>query len=228
MGAISLDSLIVLSSSAAWFSRIAALALLQVALCCGESITGVVWSNSVGPSADASGTIELATGTQMHTIYYGSSTLEKHFTADSCLEIGAIWVVEVQSLPDSSLTARSAACDGRSDRDIRGAWLVVREYFATLDKQPSESPGLLSSRWRSSSEARAYEKKIEGLDLKGYRLFGSAMCIGVTEMRRPGVIRLRAGADCHLMISGVPVDLVFTVQQLDKGERWEIDRVEVH
>ncbi len=209
-------------------SRIVAFIALAAALCSGESITGVVLSNHRGPAADFSGTVDLATAGRIRTLYYDRS-LQRHFTRESCSDIGAIWTVVVLTSPDSSLYADSATCDGKFDQDVRNTWLIVREYLATTgNASPGASPKLFSSAWLSSPDRRVYEDKTEHLDLRGHRLLGSGgMCIDVLGMSQAEVTKVRAGGDCHLAISGKPVELVFTVGRRNDDKRWEIDAIDI-
>jgi hypothetical protein len=228
MAATCLISWIVLIRSAIRLVWVGSLVVFACGLCCGDVITGVVLSKTIGPTGDASGTVRLATTGKTHTVDY-SAALEARLSAESCHDIGAVWRVDVRLLPDSSESARSIACDGESDKAAHGAWMVVREYLALADGHLKKASGLLSARWRASPEGRDYEARVERLDLRGYRLFGGrGTCIGVLDIQGPQLIRFIADADCHLTISGEPVTLVFTVRQVDKGGPWEIDRVEVH
>jgi hypothetical protein len=188
-------------------------------------MTGILLSNHSGPSADASGIIQLAIGSKVHSVYYDQS-LQTHFGTESCADIGAIWTVEFHSLADSSLYADRAICDGKVNELVHNAWLLIREYLATMDVRPSAWPKLFSSEWISSPEGQEYELKAGQLDLTGYHSFGNkGLCIDVTE-RQLRVVRLEAGADCHLVLSGEPVDLVFSVAKQIEGKRWRIDRIE--
>jgi hypothetical protein len=112
---------------------------------------------------------------------------------------------------------------------VHNAWLVVREYLATGDARPRASLKLFSSRWLSSPNGRDYEQKASRLDFEGYHRFGNArICVAVIDMRQPLSIRLRADADCHLAISGEPVDLIFTLRPENEEKQWVIDGVEIH
>jgi hypothetical protein len=201
-------------------------AILGVVSCSAATITGTILSNHSGPTADASGMIKIAVANQVRSLYYDQS-LRRHFGTDSCLDIGAIWTVEYRSLPDSSLYADRAICDGKVDEATHEAWLVVRGYLAGTDARPSDWPKLFSSRWISSHDGQEYEHQTVGLDLGDYHRFGSSgTCVDVTEARS-GAVHLEAGGDCHLVLSGKPVDLVFTVVRDREAMRWKIDRIEI-
>jgi hypothetical protein len=212
-------------------SRIVALTVLAGALCSAESMTGVVLSNHGGPTGDASGTIDIATGGHVRILNYDRS-LQRHFSAESCADIGdigAIWTVKTRSLTDGGLYAESAACDGGVEKKAHDSWLVVREYLAAGNARPVARPQLFSARWRSSPQGQEYEREAGRLDLSAYRLFGnSGLCVDVVDIGNSGVVRLRAGADCHLTISEEPVDLIFVVRRGASDGRRQIDGIETH
>jgi hypothetical protein len=197
-------------------------------LCGAETLKGVVFSDDSGPSADATGMVQLAVGKTVYDLYYGEP-LKREFRSKTCWDIGAIWSVVVRMLPelDSTREIDSVSCTGQVDDNAHGPWLVVRDYLQVA-QDPSRSPyGLLSARWRASPEFRQYEAKVKGLDLSGYGFFGvGGRCIEVVKVERAGRTRLRAG-ECALYLSGKLVDLVFTVVRNARSHQWEIDEIKV-
>ena len=190
------------------------------------TVTGVILSNHSGQTAGASGEIKLVVANKHYLLYYDHS-LQTQFTTDACWRIGMVWTVEYRTLQDSTLYAERATCDGKVNEAMHDAWLVVAEYLSGTDARPSARPNLFSSRWISSASGEKYEHDAVQLDLTDYRGYGrSGTCIDVTGVQSRA-IHLEAGGDCHVVLSNLPVDLIVTVIQSDKGKHLEIDSIEV-
>ena len=186
-------------------------------------ITGVLLSDHSGPSGRASGTVELAVGGSVQTLYYGEP-LPRNFRSVVCRDIGAVWTVSVQAMQDSTLNIERATCDGRVDEDIHSSWLLVRDYLDLTMKSAPGALDLVSAHWRSSPEYRRYAAETKNLDLSGYASFGKGgRCVDVGEHGKDRV-ELTAGPDCSIVLSGKTVSLVFTIIRFD-NRRWEIGRI---
>ena len=184
-------------------------------------MTGVVLSNHSGPTAGASGEIKLAVRDKNYSLYYDHS-LQTRFTTDSCWSIGMVWSVEYRTLQDSSLYAERATCEGKANKAVYEAWLMLRKYLSGMDARPSASHELFSPLWTSSPAGKEYEKQAAFIDLTDYRRFGmSGTCIDVIG-QQPGTILLEAGADCHLTLSKEPIDLILTMSRTNTDKRWQI------
>ena len=194
--------------------------------CCAGSLRGTVFSDHSGQGPHRVGTLWLAVGSKVHELDYGEP-VPRHFTSQLCWDIGAIWSVVYQVLPDSSRDISSVDCTGQVDENAHGPWLLVRDYLQLAGDRSTSSRGMLSSRWRASPEFQEYEAKVRDLDLSWSRLHGRpGRCIDVVKVERERT-ELRAGGDCGLSLSEKPVDLFFSVLRNNRTDRWEIDEIKV-
>jgi hypothetical protein len=193
--------------------------------CLADSLVGVVFSNHSGQGPHASGAIELAVGARTYILYYGEP-LTKRFEGHVCYDIGAIWSVVFDVLPDSTRELKTVSCSGETDAVGHAAWSLARRY---LNSTPSASSfELLSANWRSTSAFVTFESEARKLDLTGYHRFGkNGGCIDILSIEQPDAAELRAGADCDLELSGAPVYLLFRVVRHTHTDRWEIADIQI-
>lgn len=208
--------------------------LTAVLLLCGlhstaypASFSGVVYSNHSGPSSDASGILDLWVQDKLYTLYYGEP-FPRDFKSNTCRDIGAIWSVEVRTLPDGTLYVDRAKCTGAVYEVVHKPWQLVTEYLKTVGQNPELSRSLLSQPWRSSVEFRKYTEAIRDLRVSDYERFGhGGTCIDVVRVEGPDRVELSAGVDCYIFIKRKPVDLLFTIARSTSTRSWEIDRVQI-
>lgn len=189
-------------------------------VCSGQAVTGVVYSNHSGPSANASGMVELAVDGRMLTLFYGSPALSRS-APPVCHDIGAVWTVETRADNGSTVMVGYAACSGKVDTVVHDAWLLFRRYVETLKRPPRY---LFSPRWRASPEFSAFVAAGKRIDASFYARLDRAGCVDVLG-RRGGALLLRAGVDCALTVDGRPVELRLAIEaipvrgsQIDNGE----------
>lgn len=195
--------------------------------CRAEPLKGVVFSDHSGEGPNRVGMIQLWVGTKVHDLDYGEP-LPRRFRSEICWDIGAIWSVLVQVLPDLSLDISSVSCTGEVDENTHGPWLLVRDYLQLAEDRSASSSSLLSSRWRSSPEFQEYEAKVKDLDLSGNRLHGRpGRCIDIVKVEPLYRTQLRAGGSCYLKVLGKPVDLTFGVLRNGHTGLWEIDEIKI-
>jgi hypothetical protein len=204
-------------------------ALLVIALigqfCPGQTLTGVVYYNNGGFSANGASQIDLVSGDKRYELSYRTSLREE--LTPPCRQPGAIWQVSLDlRRPDWISTLR---CEGRIDERVRSVWATVRAYLDQFDSDPvraSEEHG--TRRWRASPVFASFMKDAMRLDLSGY--FDSGMqgqCIEVLQTADPEEARVHAGPDCYLKLKGIPVAMSFRLVRNRQTHKWEIDGTEV-
>lgn len=228
-GATSLSSWIVFSDAVRYVTSIAAFAIFAYpcsSQCCGETITGVVYSNHHGPSSDAAGMLHVAVGGKVVRIYYGAPALNSG-APPICYDIGAVWSVATRRENDNRVMIGYATCSGKIDRAVHDAWLALRAYIVTR-KNPS--PSLFSPQWRASPQFTAFIAKGKRINVSSTtRVYRNGECIDVLGQRRD-TLRLRAGMDCYLTVDGRPIELQVHIKsnpdgsgpQIDEGAIWPI------
>ena len=161
----------------------------------------------------------------MHTLYYGAP-IAGELKGALCYDIGAVWSVSFHvSERDRAWDLETVECTG-VDENVHGPWLVVRQYLDSADRIPPSSTGLFLRRWLSSAKGREYAARSKKLDASNYRRFGAGgECIDVLSAPATDRATLRAGADCHLRLSGEPIYLLFHLLRTTQTGRWEIDDI---
>jgi hypothetical protein len=192
-------------------------------LSCGESITGVVYSNKIGNGIHPAGKVELAAGKRVSILEYGEP-LETHFSSESCNDLGALWTVTVQHI-DNNLFISSVTCTGGLDQAVHTPWLLVRDYLNSLPSSVSRADSL-SSRYRSSPEFRRFVEQVNSLDLNFY--FGRdelSRCLKIVSVESSN--RTSVAADCAVELRRKLVGLRFDVVRDKANGKWEIDGIKI-
>jgi len=177
-----------------------------------EELTGVVYSDHSGPSANGVGEVQLSTKTGLVAISY-----QKPIKMDSadhrCYEVGAIWTVQFE--PQTYELVR-VHCVGKLDTDVHSAWMAVRNYIKAVAKAAGQDLGYQPNR-RGPVNAKMGEVEI---DLSGYLNFGSTgMCLEMKQHIDNNTILIESSADCYL----IP-DIDFRVEQI-RPTAWEVTSV---
>jgi hypothetical protein len=175
-----------------------------------RELTGVVYSNHSGPSANGAGRVQLSTKTALVGIHY-----QKPIKLDSsdhrCYEVGAVWTVQT-----SQSELLKAHCAGKLDEDVHSAWMAVRSYIKTVANGVGQELGYQPSR-RGPVRARMGEVDV---DLAGYLNFGSTgMCLEMKEHIDGNAIIIESSADCYF----IP-ELEFRVERTLQAT-WQVTRV---
>ena len=198
--------------------RLILLLALGLLTCSADSLTGTLYSDHRGPSANASVTVELASRGKIYQIYSGARMLSQ-FKQEECSHIGAIWTVQYRRDPDASLVMTRADCTGKVDPLIHGAWLLVRDY---LRARTQTAEPLTTQPQSSKPQSVAV---IQGIDFSGYLLSGrDGRCVDAVRVAG-GRVDLQTTADCVLSSQGGPVTIQFKVIKNRTSATFEIDEV---
>lgn len=190
----------------------------------GQSIVGVVYSNTIGNGRHAAGSVDLGVDGKVVKLNY-AAPLDQHFSGVVCNEIGAIWTVDVQRF-DNSLYIKSVSCAGQFDKDIHESWALVRDYLSGLPRSVSRSVAL-SARYRSSREFALFREQVNSHELNFY--FGSdevSRCLRVTEAARSRAISI--AVNCPIELRSKLVGLLFELGLDRASGNWEIDAIKIN
>lgn len=188
-------------------------------------MVGVLYSNHSGASGAGTGEIRLRTERGIEDIWY-QKPIQSQFASSICYEIGAIWEVVVR-VNSTGNTLKMAKCDGRVDRPIHAAWLVVKQYLECRSADQRDTcVDFFSSRWRRSPAYKSVLPELVGIDLMDYRMSGTrGLCLAVREVKGT-----RIGIDataCSLRRQGKPIEVVFWITRIPGTPHAIIDDVEL-
>jgi hypothetical protein len=180
----------------------------------GRDLTGVVYSDHSGASANGAGVVQLSTKTGLVDIHYGKP-IKANFSDGRCREVGAVWTVEIERLVETDELIK-AHCTGKLDNDVHSSWMAVRAYIEGVAKAAGQELGYQPNR-RGTVKVKMGEIEI---DLSGYLNFGSTgMCLEMKERTDSNTIVIESSADCLF----IP-DLDFKVEQAPPGV-WRVTSV---
>ncbi|HJT86528.1 MAG TPA: hypothetical protein VJ732_01705 [Bryobacteraceae bacterium] len=190
----------------------------------GESVVGVVYSNTVGNGVHAAGRVELGIGPNVLKLDY-AEPLDQHFSSAVCKDLGAIWTVEVQRL-DNSLYIRNVTCTGQIDKAVHESWAVVRDYLNSLPASVLSSVAL-SPHYLSSREFEQFRKQVNSHDLNSYYdNHAVSQCLRIIGVDRSQAVTI--AANCPIELKGRVVGLIFRVVGERTKGTWEIDGITVN
>ena len=176
----------------------------SVLLC--RTLTGIVYSDHSGPSANGTGELELATQTGLIRIHY-QKPIREDFSKTTCREVGAVWTVQTdgnRELREDELVR--AHCDGNVDAAVHGAWIGVKSYIEKAAKDGGYALGYQPDR-RGPIQVEMDGRKVE---ISGYLNFATTgMCLEMHDRLNAGTIVIESSADCYFY-----PDLDFTVARV--------------
>lgn len=189
----------------------------------GAELRGVLRSLQQGQGKNSSGQAVLEIDGALRQFEYVPRSLK--FLNASCHEIGAIWTVRIGTPAHDNKYISGVACDGLVDPSIHEPWLLVRDYFRSLAKpKVGARRSFFSSSWKSSPNYRAYESRLNSLDLRSYVMFGrEGTCLEALRAPVAGSTSISTML-CHLDRNS-STTITFEVRKNPTAASWEIDRV---
>jgi hypothetical protein len=174
--------------------------ILASACCClvlssagiARQLTGTVYSDHSGPSANGTGEVILATSLGLVRIHY-QKPVKGTFTNDKCWQLGAIWTVQTEEGRDAEELTR-VKCGGAVDASVNAAWIAVREYIQTAARGARQEFGFQVDR------RGPIIVTMGGVDVDvwGYLSFsGSGMCLEMKQRVSNSAVVIASSADCY-------------------------------
>jgi hypothetical protein len=187
-------------------------------------LTGVVYSESSGPSGTGTGQLKLAVGDRIYRLDF-QKPVREHFANATCREIGAIRTVTLMLDDKGGGSVLRWSCDGRVDSSIHPAWLTLSRYLKLLAlRSYLPAYNLLSRRLKAEIEFSDFMARQQRLGFQGYLQYGGhGRCLIVESQRAAKSVNFVVSADCHLECEGEPcADLTFRVGFDRSTMHWEV------
>ncbi len=198
---------------------IALVVFLAVRTWAAEAITGTVYADLGGSGG---GFVRIATDRCLFDLDY-SSGYRRNFSADSCREIGAKWVVEVDITHPGRGVLRSARCAGQLDERIHAAWVVATRYLDLLSSQSYSA----ASKLVANGAGEVFDPtNPRDLDAGAFALIGGhGMCISVSIKEDEDHVVFRAEDACGIKMAGRPVHVLIHVLHEGSPSEWRVGGV---
>jgi hypothetical protein len=170
------------------------------------------------------GLVRIATSKCLFDLDY-SRGYPRGFSAGSCRDIGARWVVDAEITHPGRGVLRSARCTGQMDESIHTAWLLAARYLGLLSTKSYEAASKLMSD-RTGAVFGATDPR--DLDAGAFTLLGGhGMCMSVSVKDDEDHVVLRAEEGCGIKREGKPVHVL--VHMINEGGHgWRVKGISAY
>ena len=178
-----------------------------------RELTGVLYSEHSGPSATGTGEARIATADGMVVSLFFQKPVKKVFSKAVCNDLGAVWRVTTEVLPERGETLVAATCTGQINVAVHSAWLGVKRFLEVLAQGEAQGSERLSAGERSAASHINWTT----IDLSGYSRYGqNGKCLEVDRQVGRDIVNIRTSLDCL-------IDTAFEFRVgLVSGDAWQV------